>query len=199
MRKELHGILYSGVIQEILTTMFHFYVSAQGCLMRICPLLSFLKMTILRRTATIYVFYFNTALATRQAFRRTTSQTYLITSCQIPNSLFFPTACRFVYHQPVSSVRKYLLILNPYVHFCRWNPYVHFCRWWDKQMCLILGTLRLESDSARNNIHLNNKQKPKITNKNTGKLTCQYGQLVWVRKVLQTYVVSFTYIFRCSG
>jgi len=112
MRKELYGILYSGVIQEILTTMFHFYVSAQGCLMRICPLLSFLKMTILRRTATIYVFYFNTALATRQAFRRTTSQTYLITSCQIPNSLFFPTACRFVYHQPVSSVRKYLLILK---------------------------------------------------------------------------------------
>ena len=40
--------------------------------------------------------YFNTALVTRQAFRRTTSQTYLITNCQIPNSLFFPTACRFV-------------------------------------------------------------------------------------------------------
>ena len=30
----------------------------------------------------------------------------------------------------------------------------------------------LESDSARNSIHPNNKQKPKITNKNTGKITC---------------------------
>jgi len=28
---------------------------------------------------------------------------------------------------------------------------------------------RLESDSARNNIHPNIKQKPEITNKNTGK------------------------------
>jgi len=28
---------------------------------------------------------------------------------------------------------------------------------------------RLESDSARNNIHSNNKQKAEITNKNTGK------------------------------
>jgi len=35
---------------------------------------------------------------------------------------------------------------------------------------------RLESDSARNNIHPNNKQKPEITNKNTAKRTCQYGQ-----------------------
>jgi len=34
----------------------------------------------------------------------------------------------------------------------------------------------LESDSARNNIHPNNKQKPVNTNKNTGKRTCQYGQ-----------------------
>jgi len=34
----------------------------------------------------------------------------------------------------------------------------------------------LESDSVRNNIHLNSKQKPEITNKNTGKITCQYGQ-----------------------
>jgi len=34
----------------------------------------------------------------------------------------------------------------------------------------------LESDSARNNIHPNNKQKPEITNKNNGKITCQYGQ-----------------------
>jgi len=35
---------------------------------------------------------------------------------------------------------------------------------------------RLESDSARNNIHPNNKQKPEITNRNTGIKTCQYGQ-----------------------
>jgi len=35
---------------------------------------------------------------------------------------------------------------------------------------------RLESDSARNNIHPNNKQKPEIANKNTGIKTCQYGQ-----------------------
>jgi len=35
---------------------------------------------------------------------------------------------------------------------------------------------RLKSDSARNNIHPNNKQKLEITNKNTGKRICQYGQ-----------------------
>jgi len=35
---------------------------------------------------------------------------------------------------------------------------------------------RLESDSTRNNIHPNNKHKPEITNKHTGKRTCQYGQ-----------------------
>jgi len=34
---------------------------------------------------------------------------------------------------------------------------------------------RLESDSARNNILPNSKQKPEITNKNPGKMTCQYG------------------------
>jgi len=39
-----------------------------------------------------------------------------------------------------------------------------------------LGTPVLENDSAGNNIHLNNKQKPEITNKNIGKRTCQYGQ-----------------------
>jgi len=27
-------------------------------------------------------------------------------------------------------------------------------------------------------IHPNNKQKPEITNQSTGKVTCQYGQLV---------------------
>jgi len=37
---------------------------------------------------------------------------------------------------------------------------------------------RLESDSARNNIHPNNKQKPEITKKNTGKVICEYGQPV---------------------
>jgi len=41
-----------------------------------------------------------------------------------------------------------------------------------------LGTPGLESDSAKNNIHPNNKQKPKITNKNTGKRTSQCGQPV---------------------
>jgi len=35
---------------------------------------------------------------------------------------------------------------------------------------------RLESDSARNNIHPNNKQKPEITNKNTGERTCQQSR-----------------------
>ena len=35
-----------------------------------------------------------------------------------------------------------------------------------------LGTSGLESCSARNKIHLNNKQKPEITNKNTGIMTC---------------------------
>jgi len=35
---------------------------------------------------------------------------------------------------------------------------------------------RLESDSARNNIHPNNKQKLEITDKNTGKRICQCGQ-----------------------
>jgi len=37
---------------------------------------------------------------------------------------------------------------------------------------------RLESDLARNNIHPNNKQKPEIIDKNTGKITYQYGQPV---------------------
>jgi len=37
---------------------------------------------------------------------------------------------------------------------------------------------RLETDSARNNIHLSNKQKPEITNENTRKITCQCGQPV---------------------
>jgi len=34
----------------------------------------------------------------------------------------------------------------------------------------------LESDSARNNIHPNNKLKPEIANKNTGKITCRDSQ-----------------------
>jgi len=37
---------------------------------------------------------------------------------------------------------------------------------------------RLESASSRNNIHPNNKQKSEITNENTRKTTCQYGQPV---------------------
>ena len=39
-----------------------------------------------------------------------------------------------------------------------------------------LGTTGLESDSARNSIHPNVKQKPEIANKNIGKRTCQCGQ-----------------------
>jgi len=37
---------------------------------------------------------------------------------------------------------------------------------------------RLESNSVRNNIHSNNKQKPEITNKNTKRerFSVQYGQ-----------------------
>jgi len=50
---------------------------------------------------------------------------------------------------------------------------------------------RLESESARNNIHPNNKQKPEITNKNTGKITCQYGQPDWVWKVLRNLCRDF--------
>ena len=34
----------------------------------------------------------------------------------------------------------------------------------------------LESDSARNSVHPNNKEKPEIANQNTGKITCQNGQ-----------------------
>jgi len=37
---------------------------------------------------------------------------------------------------------------------------------------------RLESDLARNNIHFNNKRKPELTNKNTGKTTFKYRQPV---------------------
>jgi len=36
----------------------------------------------------------------------------------------------------------------------------------------------LESESTRNNIHLNNKQKQEISNKNTRKITCKYGHPV---------------------
>jgi len=39
---------------------------------------------------------------------------------------------------------------------------------------------KLESDTARNHIHPNKNQEPEITNKNTGKSTCQYGQPGWV-------------------
>jgi len=58
---------------------------------------------------------------------------------------------------------------------------------------------RLENDSQRNNINSKNKQKPEITNKNTGKMTCQYGQPAKCERCFETYVVIFTYIFRCSG
>jgi len=36
----------------------------------------------------------------------------------------------------------------------------------------------LKSDSARNNIHPNTKEKPEITNKNTRKIIYQYGHPV---------------------
>jgi len=52
-----------------------------------------------------------------------------------------------------------------------------------------LGNPVRESDSERNNTQPDNKQKPKITNKNTGKITCQYGQLVSVR-CFETYCMS---------
>ena len=39
--------------------------------------------------------------------------------------------------------------------------------------------------------HPNNKQKPEIANKNTGKITCQYGQPVWVWKVLWSFCLDF--------
>jgi len=46
----------------------------------------------------------------------------------------------------------------------------------------------------KNNIHPNNKQKPKITNKNTGKITYQYGQLVGVWKMLRNLRRDFHHI-----
>jgi len=51
---------------------------------------------------------------------------------------------------------------------------------------------RLESDSARNNIHPNNRQKPEITNKNTRKITCQYNQPGWVVKVVSKLMPWFS-------
>ena len=83
-----------------------------------------------------------------------------------------------------SCLGRHLTSLRPWM-------YPPECTPWDKEMYLRLGTPRLESDSARNNIHPNNKQKPKITNKNTGKITCQYGQLVWVWKVLRNLCRDF--------
>jgi len=55
-----------------------------------------------------------------------------------------------------------------------------------------LGTPGLESGSAiRNNIHPNNKQKAEIANKNTRKITCQYGQPECER-CFEAYVMIFT-------
>ena len=54
-----------------------------------------------------------------------------------------------------------------------------------------LPTPGLESDSARSNIHPNNKQLPEIANKNTGKIRCQYGRPVWVWKVLRNLCRDF--------
>jgi len=59
---------------------------------------------------------------------------------------------------------------------------------------------RLESDSARNNIHSNNKQKPEITNKITGKGTCHMASSqAKCETCFQANVLIFTLIFRCSG
>jgi len=40
-------------------------------------------------------------------------------------------------------------------------------------------------------IHPNNEQKPEITNQSTGKVTCQYGQPVWVWKMLRDLCRDF--------
>ena len=50
-----------------------------------------------------------------------------------------------------------------------------------------------QSDSVRNNIHPNNKQKPEITNKNTmaSQAECE--------TCFQANILIFTFIFRCSG
>ena len=50
---------------------------------------------------------------------------------------------------------------------------------------------RLENDLTRNIIHPNNKRKPKIANKNAGKVTCQYGQPVWVWNVVRNLCHDF--------
>jgi len=58
---------------------------------------------------------------------------------------------------------------------------------------------RLESDSARNNIHPNNKQKPKITNKKHRKNYINLASQFECERCFETYVVIFTYIFRSYG
>jgi len=58
---------------------------------------------------------------------------------------------------------------------------------------------RLESDSVRNNIHPNNNQIPEITHKNNGKKHVNMASQSECEKCFETYVVSFTYIFMCSG
>jgi len=56
----------------------------------------------------------------------------------------------------------------------------------------------LESDSARNNIHPNNKQKPEITKENTRKITYEYGQQVWAqsRQIFGFYSVQSFIVFQ---
>jgi len=58
---------------------------------------------------------------------------------------------------------------------------------------------RLESDSARNNIHPNNKQKPEITNKHTGKKHVNMASQTECETCFQANALIFTLIFRCSG
>jgi len=59
-----------------------------------------------------------------------------------------------------------------------------------------LRTTGLESDSAINNIHPNNKQTPEITNKNTGKRTVIMASQARCESFFQANFLIFTFIFR---
>jgi len=61
-------------------------------------------------------------------------------------------------------------------------------------VCPFLVAALGQSDSTRNNIQPNKKQKPEITNENTGKSSQSECE-----RCFEIYVVIFTYIFRWSG
>ena len=84
-----------------------------------------------------------------------------------------------------------ITVANCYVTKKRLWPAINFLMWKWPATLKRLGRPGLESDSARNNILRNNKQKPETTNKNTGKIICQYGQPVWVWKVLRNLCRDF--------